>query len=68
MYLHTDDDILFLDRSMKYSSLVEQLGGQIIRMAPDSRDYINPLDISLKTDTGEDPLLMKADFIMSFCD
>lgn len=68
VYLHTDDDILFLDPEHEYSSLVEQLGGQIIRMAPDSRDYINPLDIDLKTDTGEDPLLMKADFIMSFCE
>ena len=38
------------------------------RQAPDSRDYINPLDVDLTTNTGENPLLMKADFIMSFCE
>lgn len=68
VYLHTNDDLLFLDAENEYTSLVEQLGGQIIRLAPDSDDYINPMDIDLSTDTGENPLLMKADFIMSFCE
>ena len=68
VYLHTNDDLIFLDPEHEYSSLVEQLGGQIIRLAPDSTDYINPMDIDLATDTGESPLLMKADFIMSFCE
>ena len=68
VYLHTNDDLIFLDPEHEYSSLVEQLGGQIIRLAPGSTDYINPMDIDLATDTGESPLLMKADFIMSFCE
>ena len=68
VYLHTADDLIFLDPEHEYSSLAEQLDGQIIRLAPDSDDYINPLDVDLATDTGENPLLMKADFIMSFCE
>lgn len=68
VYLHTDDDLLFLDPEHEYLSLCQQLSGQIIRLAPDSGDYINPLDVDLTVDTGENPLLMKADFIMSFCE
>ena len=68
VYLHTDDDLLFLDPEHEYLSLCRQLSGQIIRLAPDSGDYINPLDVDLSVDTGENPLLMKADFIMSFCE
>lgn len=68
VYLHTSDDLLFLDPEHEYLSLCRQLSGQIIRLAPDSGDYINPLDVDLTVDTGENPLLMKADFIMSFCE
>lgn len=68
VYLHTDDDLLFLDPEHEYLSLCQQLSGQIIRLAPDSGDYINPLDVDLTVDTRENPLLMKADFIMSFCE
>ncbi len=68
VYLHTSDDLLFLDPEHEYLSLCRQLYGQIIRLAPDSGDYINPLDVDLSVDTGENPLLMKADFIMSFCE
>ena len=68
VYLHTSDDLLFLDPEHEYLSLCRQLSGQIIRLAPDSGDYINPLDVDLSVDTGENPLLMKADFIMSFCE
>lgn len=67
-YLHTTDDLLFLDPENEYTSLCQQLSGQVIRLAPDSHDYINPLDVDLTTNTGENPLLMKADFIMSFCE
>ena len=68
VYLHTTDDLLFLDPENEYTSLCQQLSGQVIRLAPDSHDYINPLDVDLTTNTGENPLLMKADFIMSFCE
>lgn len=64
VYLHTNDDLIFLDPEHEYSSLVEQLGGQIIRLAPDSTDYINPMDIDLATDTGESPLLMKNNLLL----
>lgn len=65
-----DNDVVghFLDPENEYTSLCQQLSGQVIRLAPDSHDYINPLDVDLTTNTGENPLLMKADFIMSFCE
>ncbi len=44
---------------------MRRLGGEVIEISPDSPHHINPLDIDL-TDTGEEnPLSLKADFILS---
>jgi type IV secretory pathway VirB4 component len=49
----------------EYAPLVKRLGGEVIEISPDSPHHINPMDIKL-TDTGdENPLALKADFILS---
>jgi len=65
--LATSDKILIVDPMGEYVPLVRRLGdmGEVIEISPDSPHHINPMDIKL-TDTGEDnPLAMKADFILS---
>ena len=66
-FLITDDDIVISDPEAEYYSLVQKLGGQIIKLSPNSKDYINPLDINLHN--GEDdPIRDKSDFIISLCE
>ena len=67
-FIVTKDDIIVCDPEGEYYPLVRAFHGQVIRISPTSHDYINPLDVDLTTNTGENPLLMKADFIMSFCE
>ena len=50
------------------SPLVKRLGGQVIRLSPNSRDYVNPLDINLNYSEEENPLALKSDFVLSFCE
>lgn len=45
-YLVTNDYIYIIDPEGEYTPLVESLGGQVIRLAPTSKDYINMFDIS----------------------
>jgi type IV secretory pathway VirB4 component len=66
-FLITNDDIVISDPEAEYYPLVQKLGGQVIKLSPNSKDYINPLDINLHN--GEDdPIRDKSDFIISLCE
>ena len=65
MFLITDDDIAILDPEAEYSSLVERLNGQVIKISPLSKHFINPMDIVLDNAEDENPLILKSDFILS---
>ena len=66
-FLITEDDIVISDPEAEYYPLVQKLGGQVIKLSPNSKDYINPLDINLNN--GEqDPIRDKSDFIISLCE
>ena len=66
--LTTKDNIIICDPEDEYSPLVNRLGGQVIRLSPNSRDYVNPLDINLNYSEEENPLALKSDFVLSFCE
>jgi len=65
--LVTKDRVIIVDQMGEYVPLVHRLGdmGEVIEISPDSPHHINPLDLNL-TDMGdENPLALKADFILS---
>lgn len=51
-----------------YYPLVNRLGGTVIKVSPTSNHYINPLDIVLIEGDEENPVALKADFLLSLCD
>ena len=64
-FLITDDDIIIADPEAEYYPLVEALKGQVIRISPISKDYVNPLDINIDYADEDNPLSLKSDFILS---
>ena len=66
--LTTKDNVIICDPEDEYSPLVKRLGGQVIRLSPSSTDYVNPLDINLNYSDEENPLALKSDFVLSFCE
>lgn len=68
VFLVTNDDIYICDPEAEYYPLVNALGGQVIRLSPTSKDYINPMDINLNYSDEENPLALKSDFILSLCE
>lgn len=66
--LMTSDKVIICDPEDEYSPLVKRLSGQIIRLSPSSTDYLNPLDINLNYSEEENPLALKSDFVLSFCE
>ena len=67
-FLITDDDIIICDPEGEYSALVELLHGQVIHISPNSKQYVNPLDINLNYSEDESPISLKADFVLSLCE
>lgn len=68
VFLVTDDDILIADPEAEYYPLVQRLDGQVIKISPTSRQYVNPMDLNLDYSDDESPLSLKVDFLLSFCD
>ena len=48
--------------------LVKRLHGQVVKLSPTSKNYVNPLDINLNYSEDENPLALKSDFVLSFCE
>ena len=64
----TDDDIIIGDPEGEYSPVTDALGGQVIHISPNSKDYINPMDINMDYSDDDNPLGVKSDFILSLCE
>ncbi len=67
-FLVTDDDVIISDPESEYSPLVERFGGQVIKISPTSTQFINPMDINMNYSDDDNPLALKADFILSLCE
>lgn len=62
------DSILICDPEAEYAPLVNRLGGQVVKISPTSKDYVNPMDLNLNYSEDESPLSLKSDFILSLCE
>lgn len=68
VFLSTDDDIFIIDPEREYAPLAKLLGGEVIRIAPGSKVYINPFDMDLNYADDDDPVTLKSDNICSLCE
>ena len=62
------DSILICDPEAEYAPLVNRLGGQVVKISPTSKDYVNPMNLNLNYSEDESPLSLKSDFILSLCE
>lgn len=67
-FLVTGDDIIICDPEGEYFPLVQALHGQVVRLATNSKDYLNPMDIQLSHKDDKDALKLKSDFLITLCD
>ena len=67
-FLMTKDDIIICDPEGEYFALVGALHGQVVKLATDSKDYLNPMDIQLSHKGDKEALKLKSDFLITLCD
>ncbi|RAZ44989.1 conjugal transfer protein TraE, partial [Klebsiella oxytoca] len=61
-FLMTGDDVIICDPEGEYFALVGALNGQVVRLATNSKDYLNPMDIQLSHKNDREALKLKSDF------
>ena len=67
-FLVTDDDIIICDPEAEYTALVHKFNGQVVKISSSSSSYINPMDINTNYSEDDNPVALKADFILSLCE
>ena len=65
VFLTTADDIFISDPEAEYYPLVKRLHGQVIKLSPTSKDYVNPLDINLNYSEDDSPLALSDTAILT---
>ena len=66
--LSTQDDIIVIDPESEYRPLVEGLGGEVIHISAGSPNHINALDMEQGYGGGENPVVLKSEFLLSLCE
>jgi len=66
--LSTEDDIIVIDPESEYGPLIEGLGGEGINISATSRNHINAMDMEQGYGDGENPVVLKSEFLLSLCE
>ncbi len=67
-FLQTRDEIIICDPEGEYFPVVDALGGQVVKLATNSKAYLNPMDIQISHKNDKDALLLKSSFIITLLD
>lgn len=64
-----DDEVIIIDPMGEYGMYIEQIGGEVVKIDPESNTHLNPFDISaLYAGEGVNPVAFKSEFIMTMMD
>ena len=66
--LSTDDDIIVIDPESEYRPLIEGLGGEVVEISATSPNHINAMDMEQGYGDGENPVVLKSEFLLSLCE
>lgn len=67
-FLTTRDEIIICDPEGEYYPIVEALKGQVVKLATNSKAYLNPMDIQLSHKGDKEAIRLKSAFIITLMD
>ena len=62
------DDIIVIDPESEYRPLIVGLGGEVINISATSPNHINAMDMEQGYGDGENPVVLKSEFLLSLCE
>lgn len=63
-----EDEILCIDPEDEYASQIRAYGGEVVDIAADSSNYLNPFDLSSRYGDTSNPVAFKSEFVQTICD
>lgn len=64
----SNSEVLIIDPEREYTPLAHGFDGEIVHISAGSKNYINPLDITMDYADDDDPILLKSEFVLSLCE
>ena len=61
-------EVLIIDPEREYTQLAKGFDGEVVHISAGSKNYINPMDCSMDYADDEEPLHLKAEFILTICE
>ena len=66
--ISSGDDIIVIDPESEYRPLIEGLGGEVVEISATSPNHINAMDMEQGYGDGENPVVLKSEFLLSLCE
>lgn len=66
--ISSGDDIIIIDPESEYRPLIEGLGGEVVEISATSPNHINAMDMEQGYGDGENPVVLKSEFLLSLCE
>ena len=66
--ISSGDDIIVIDPESEYRPLIEGLGGEVVEVSATSPNHINAMDMEQGYGDGENPVVLKSEFLLSLCE
>lgn len=66
--IFSGDDIIIIDPESEYRPLIEGLGGEVVEISATSLNHINAMDMEQGYGDGENPVVLKSEFLLSLCE
>lgn len=65
MFLTEKDKVIVVDPEREFVKQCQAIGGTVIKISPNTKNYINPFDLSADHGKNEDAIRNKADLILN---
>ena len=66
--ISSGDDTIVIDPESEYRPLIEGLGGEVVEVSATSPNHINAMDMEQGYGDGENPVVLKSEFLLSLCE
>lgn len=61
-------EVIIIDPEREYTTLAHGFDGEVVHISASSKNYINPMDCSMDYADDEEPLQLKAEFVLTICE
>lgn len=64
----TEDEVIVIDPEGEYTTMAKNFNGEVIEISAAAQQHVNPMDITENYSDSDNPLRLKSQFLMSFCE